>query len=166
MQNQAEKIFHIIRRYNSVLAEIDADTKADCIQFCILAILENPQSDFFVQVRTAKNYIYSFLLKNINKEIMLEELPETGETESDIRTKQILEYYTTHTYQETCSHFGLTPSDKLRKALSEACPKPERKSGKRHAEYIRTSDPADAKTQVQKSRLKKRGYIYITKNPR
>ena len=76
----------------------------------------------------------------------------------------ILEYYATHTYQETCFHFGLTPSDKLRKALSEACPKPERKSGKRHGEYIRTTNPADAKTKTQKSRLKNRGYIYITKN--
>lgn len=166
MYNLAVKIFYIIRRYNPVLADIDSDTKQDCIQFCVLAICENPKADFFTIVREAKNYIYGFLLRNYKKEILFAELPETEETESDMRMKQILEYYVTHTYQETCFHFGLTPSDKLRKALSEACPKPDRKSGKRHSEYIRSSNPDDAKTKVQKSRLQKRGYIYITKNPR
>lgn len=157
LQERALQLYYIIRRYNGMLYYIDNDTYKDCIQFCVLAVLEDP--DRQGQLKRAKNYIYGFLLGR--KEVLFgDEIEPEEQNDNDDRLRKILEYYTEHTYQETCFHFGLENTPKLRKLLSECCPKPE-KSAKKYSKYRKTSDPKEAVTKVQRFKLRKKGYIYI-----
>lgn len=165
IQEKASLYLYLMCRYDDFFKRIPKD---DALQEIILAILEKENDKFSKQINHARRNLY---LQWKRLPLLTSEMSQ-GEAFEKMNidwASEIIDYYEITNYQSTIEKFGLENSIRLRKALSEICPKPELAS-KKHGDYKKVYIEGVATTseiilkyainRITAWRALKRGYFY------
>lgn len=165
--------FHLICRFDSRYKAIE---KESAISEIVTTILETDRAGFREQINACRRNLHK-LYRCLKPTLIDWSLFTVTESYSDNElalAEKILSFYEDTDFISVCNRFELEGSGRLRKCLSELCPKPE-KSNKQHGKHqkVYLSEkmlPMDIVEKYKINRItawwaSKRGYFYHVPTP-